>query len=88
MLLRPCCKLKAEKSLTSHGRLFLEVGSFNWSVYTMDYFFIVYFEIGAGSQLIMSIPHGALNFLVTETTKARLSKASRKSPICQQVPHK
>ena len=43
---------------------------------------------GAGSQLIMSIPHGALNFLVTETAKARLSRASRRSPICQQVPHK
>lgn len=29
---------------------------------------------GAGSQFIMSVPHGAINFVITETTKTRLTK--------------
>jgi len=41
---------------------------------------------GAGSQLIMSIPHGAVSFGVTETTKIHLSRVAQNSTLLQRVP--
>lgn len=41
---------------------------------------------GAGSQFIMSVPHGALNFVVTESTKSKLFSAARNSTISQHIP--
>ena len=41
---------------------------------------------GAGSQFILSMPHGALNFAVTETTKAGLAHATRNSSLIARVP--
>ena len=35
---------------------------------------------GAGSQFIMSIPHGAINFAVTGKTKLQLARLATTSP--------
>ena len=51
---------------------------FSWHVYSR----------GAGSQFIMSIPHGALNFAVTETTKTQLALLSTNSTLARIVPVK
>ncbi len=42
---------------------------------------------GAGSQFIMSIPHGAINFAVTETTKIELAKLVHNSTLSQVLTH-
>jgi len=41
---------------------------------------------GAGSQFIMSVPHGAINFAVTETTKKELTLLSRKLQVSRVIP--
>ncbi|KAJ1402034.1 mitochondrial carrier domain-containing protein, partial [Ochromonadaceae sp. CCMP2298] len=41
---------------------------------------------GAGSQLIMSIPHGALSFVVTETTKVWMARVTQNSTLSRVVP--
>ena len=41
---------------------------------------------GAGSQFIMSIPHGALNFAVTEMTKRKLAELVQNSTLHHNVP--
>eukprot|EP01038_Epipyxis_sp_PR26KG_P012968 gene12968-17389_t len=43
---------------------------------------------GAGSQFIMSVPHGAVNFAVTETTKKELARLSIKLKWMQVIPQK
>jgi len=41
---------------------------------------------GAGSQFIMSVPHGAVNFAVTETTKTQLARLSVDLRLARFVP--
>lgn len=40
----------------------------------------------SGSQFIMSIPHGALNYAVTETTKIELARLSIELDLSSVVP--
>jgi len=40
---------------------------------------------GAGSQFIMSIPHGAINFAITETTKSTLASIATNSTISNAI---
>mmetsp|Transcript_7277 Transcript_7277/g.12089 ORF Transcript_7277/g.12089 Transcript_7277/m.12089 type:complete len:442 (+) Transcript_7277:132-1457(+) len=41
---------------------------------------------GAGSQLIMSVPHGAISFAVTETTKMQMAKLTGNTTLARLVP--
>lgn len=41
---------------------------------------------GAGSQFIMSIPHGALNYAVTETTKLELARLAIELDLSSVIP--
>lgn len=58
---------------TKEGR----VPSYTWDVLSR----------GAGSQFIMSIPHGAINFVVTESTKKELFRMFSNSTIPHQYLH-
>lgn len=49
--------------------------AFKWSVLSR----------GAGSQFIMSIPHGAINFAVTETTKTKLAALAANSTLLPKL---
>lgn len=40
---------------------------------------------GAGSQFLMSIPHGAMNFAVTESTKASMARFSDHNNLAEAV---
>jgi len=40
---------------------------------------------GVGSQFIMSIPHGAINFAVTETTKIKLAALAANSTVLHSI---
>ena len=40
---------------------------------------------GAGSQFLMSIPHGAMNFAVTETSKITMSQLSVKNELGKKI---
>ena len=52
-----------------------KIPPFTWSVLSR----------GAGSQFIMSIPHGAINFAITETTKSALASFSTNTTISNAI---
>eukprot|EP01036_Dinobryon_divergens_P031943 gene31943-41437_t len=52
------------------------IPEFKWSILSR----------GAGSQFIMSIPHGAVSYAVTETTKKELARFVKKSSLDSYIP--